>query len=106
RLVDAVTGDEVAHADVRRAVAVEDDRFVVLTDEELEAPDPNEPKVIEVTRFVPESSLDLAWYARPYYLDPDGSGPDFFAFTEVLADAKRIGLASWTMRRTPYHGAL
>ena len=106
RMVDAKTGEEVPSDQIRRGMEVEKDVYVLLGPEDLEGHDPNPEKVIEIMHFVPRSAVDLAWYARPYYLDPDDSAADFFALAAALESSERVGLARWTMRRTPYVGAL
>ena len=106
RMVDAKTGKEVSSDQVRRGFEVEKDVYVLLAPEDLQRPDPNPEKVIEVDHFVPREAVDLAWYARPYYLDPDGSAPDFFALADALESSDRVGLARWTMRGQGYFGAL
>jgi DNA end-binding protein Ku len=106
RMVDAQTGEEVASSEVRRVFEVERGLFVTLAPEELEVPDPNPPRIIEVTHVIPRSAIDLGWYARPYYLDPDGSSADFSALASALESSGRIGVARWTMRGTGYFGVL
>jgi DNA end-binding protein Ku len=106
RMVDSKTGEEVASGDVRRALEVEKNVFVLLEPDDLAIEDPNPERIIEVTHVVPRDAIDLGWYARPYYLDPDGSSDDFFALAEALAASERSGVARWTMRGKSYFGAL
>jgi DNA end-binding protein Ku len=106
RMVDAVTGEEVASSDIRRVYEAQRGLFVELGPEDVRVPDPNPARIIEVTHAVPRRAIDLGWYARPYYLDPDGSSPDFFALASALESADRLGVARWTMRNTGYFGVL
>lgn len=105
-MIDPETGEEVAAGDVRRGIEVEKDRFVVLRPEELEETEVPEDRTIEVSHFVAREAVDLGWYARPYFLGPDRSGPDFAALAEAIAESDRVGIAHWAMRGRLSHGAL
>jgi DNA end-binding protein Ku len=106
RMVDPVTGEEVAPDQVRRGIEVERGAFVLLREEELEAVQPRAARAIEVTRFVPRSAIDPGWYRRPYWLGPDASDAAYFALARALAESERCGVARWVMRSKRYVGAL
>jgi DNA end-binding protein Ku len=105
RMVDAETGEEVSPGEIRRGVQVDEGTYAVVAPEELR-PETEADRTIEVSRFVPRDSIDLGWYARPYYLGPDGSGPDYFALVEAIGDGTRAGVAHWTMRGRSHRGIL
>ena len=106
RMIDPRTGNEVAAAEIRRGIAVEPGVLVMLDDAEIEAAVPNPSREIEVTRFVPPQAIDAAFYARPYFLGPDGSGEAYGALAQALASSGLRGIARWTMRGKRYFGAL
>jgi DNA end-binding protein Ku len=106
RMVDPESEAEVASDEVRRGVEVEPGVFVVLDSEELERFAPEESRTIEVTRVVPRTAVDAAWYERPYFLGPDGSAGDYAALAKALEESGRIGIARWVMRGRRYAGAL
>jgi DNA end-binding protein Ku len=62
-----VEGDDVA-----RGVALDDERFVLLSEDELASIEPDASRDIEILRVVPPGAVDEAWYDRPYWLGPDG----------------------------------
>lgn len=106
KMVDPKTGDEVPRDDVRRGLEMDDGVVVAFTDEELDSLEPEKSRDIGVTSFVPAGSIDPRWYDRPYYLQPDGSGDDYFALAETLRTSGREGIATWVMRNKRYRGAL
>lgn len=106
QLVDPRSGEEVLPDAVLHGVALEPGVFVVLEREELEAAAVTPSRTIEVTRFVPRSAIDLAWYSRPYFLGPDASAPDYAALVAALRETNLLGVARWSMRGKRYFGAL
>jgi DNA end-binding protein Ku len=106
RLVDVGSGAEVAYEDARRGIAVESGVYVVLSAAELSTLAPQPSRSIEITRFVPRSAIDYAWYSRPYWLGPDGDGSDYAVLAAAMAAKERCGIARWAMRGSSYFGAL
>ncbi len=96
----------VAHEDTQRAYVTDDHDWVVLTDNDLEALEPEPSRTIELLRFVPPGVIDHRWYVRSYYLGPDGSQAHYAALIDALQSAGKEGLARWTMRKREYIGAL
>ena len=105
-MVDSESGKEVDRNEVRKAFPVSRNRLVMLEDEELEKLQPEESRDIEVQRFVNPADIDHRWYERAYYLGPDGSSADYFAFAEALRRKKKEGVARWVMRKKEYVGSL
>jgi DNA end-binding protein Ku len=106
RMVDPNTGKEVPSEEIRRGLEVEPGIFVTFTDEELAKFEPEASRDIEITRFVPADAINHQWFERPYYIGPDESDSDYFAFSKALADSGREGVARWVMRGKTYYGAL
>lgn len=105
-MVNPVTGEVRERADIHRGLEVERGKFVLVTDRELAALEPEPSRAIEIERFVPLAAIDPAWYERPYFLGPAGKSGDYFALARVLAEEQRAGLARWVMRKRAYHGVL
>ena len=91
---------------VRKGYEIEPGTFVVLEEDELDKLKPKESRSITLKRFVPMAALSHQWYERGYYLGPDGSDADYFAFVEALSKANLTGITRWTMRGRAYVGAL
>ncbi len=105
-MVSPDSGDEVETAEIQKGYEIEPGRFVVITDEELEALQPEPSRDIEIKEFVPTEAVSQQWYERPYYLGPDGDVKSYFALAEALQNREREGIAHWVMRKKAYVGAL
>ncbi len=106
KMVHSLTGQPVATEEIHRGIEVERGRFVIMRPEELEALTPEADRTIRVTRFVEPAEIGDAWYARPYYLGPDGDDEGYFSLAEALAARGVEGVAHWTMRKKRYVGSL
>jgi DNA end-binding protein Ku len=109
RLVDPDTGDVVPPAQLQRAFLAKSDNFVVFTDADRAALDPEASRAIEVLKVFPRATINHQWYVRPYYLGPDG-GPrvaeEYFALAAALEQAELELLVQWVMRKREYFGVL
>ena len=67
-------GNEVPYSDIGKGYELPDGRMVVLTNEDFaELPLPT-AKAIDVLEFVPAEDIDPMYFAKAYYLAPDGMG--------------------------------
>src|SRR3546814_8709394 len=71
RYVDAETGKPVGDDDEVRGYEIEEDRYVMLEDDELEAVGLESTRTIDIEQFVLADSIEWVWYDTPYYLMPD-----------------------------------
>jgi DNA end-binding protein Ku len=107
RIVRKTDGKEVKKEERRKAFALDAERAVMLSSEELDKLEPEVSRDVELLRFVPTSLLGEQWYDRPYYLGPDEDDEkSYFALAEALADQKVLGISRWVMRSKRYLGAL
>jgi len=89
--------------DIVRGYEVENDRFVALEDDELDALDPDKSREIELTQFVVLHELSPLYFERAYFLVPDGSTTKAYRLlAETLAQEKRAGIATFVMRGKEY----
>ena len=93
-------GEEVIWDDIVRGYEVEKGKYVVFTDEELEAAtaaDGN--RLVDVVQFVDESEIDPIYYKSSYYLAPERTGVKAYRILlEALKDKGRVGLAKVSIR--------
>lgn len=107
RIVRKTDGKEVEKEERRKAFALDPERAVMLSPEELDELEPETSRDIELCRFVPPSVLGEQWYDRPYYLGPDEDDEKaYFALANALAQRKVLGISRWVMRKKRYLGAL
>src|SRR3546814_12148909 len=62
RYVDAETGKPVGDDDEVRGYEIEEDRYVMLEDDELEAVGLESTRTIDIEQFVPADSIAWVWY--------------------------------------------
>ena len=93
-------GEEVVWDDIVRGYEVEKGKYVVFTDEELEAAtaaDGN--RLVDVVQFVDDSEIDPIYYKSSYYLVPERTGAKAYKILlEALKDKGRVGLAKVAIR--------
>jgi DNA end-binding protein Ku len=103
RFFNPESGKELDQDDLVRGYPLGGDRFVPLTDEELEGVAPEKSRDIDLRRFVPAEQLDPAWFRRGYYLTPGGGTTK--AYRLLAATMEKIGkagIATFVMRGTEY----
>ena len=93
-------GEEVVWDDIVRGYEVEKGKYVVFSDEELDAAtaaDGN--RLVDVVQFVDESEIDPIYYKSSYYLVPERTGVKAYKILlEALKDKGRVGLAKIAIR--------
>ncbi|HEX3752108.1 MAG TPA: Ku protein [Streptosporangiaceae bacterium] len=102
--VNERTGDEVAFKDIVKGREVDDDTYVLVTDEDLESVEPGRTRTIDITDFVDLSEVDPMYFQRTYYLAPRGDGADrsYELLHQAMAATNRAGIATLVMRSKEY----
>jgi DNA end-binding protein Ku len=93
-------GQEVEWEDIVKGYEFEKGRYVVFTDEELEAATPSGgAKLVDVIQFVDESEIDPIMYQKSYYLAPEQSGLKAYRiFKKAIEDKGVVGIAKVAIR--------
>ncbi len=105
QMIDPKRKRPVPSEEIQRGVEVEKGVFVVISEEEQAALEPEESREIVIDRVVDRSIMDDRWFDHPYFLGPDGDPTPYFALVEALDD-DRLAIAEWTMRKQRHNGAL
>ena len=74
RQVNKRTGKEVTREDIVRGYEYEKERYVVLTDDEIRAANPESTQTVDIVTFVDEDAVSFLYLDTPYYLVPDRKG--------------------------------
>src|SRR5881227_3450580 len=69
------TGRDLDDDEMVRGYEIEKDRFVIITDEELERLAPEQSRDIDLRRFVPLADIPPLYFDRSYFLAP-GEGAE------------------------------
>lgn len=93
----------VPRDEIRKGYEFSKDQYVVFTDDELKALEEQATQTVDVTEFVPLSSIDPVYFDRAYYLGPDKGGSKAYSlFAEVLRQTGRVALAKYAARGKQY----
>ena len=89
--------------DIVRGYEIEKGKFVVVTDEELEAIEPRKTREIDLQLFVDRDSIDPMYFERAYFLVPaGGTNKAYRLLAEVMEQEKQAGIATFVMRAKEY----
>jgi DNA end-binding protein Ku len=91
---DAESGEELERSELVRGYEFSKGRYVVLTEDELEAIDIQLSKTIDLARFVDSSEVDVVYLDTPYYVAPEGKIGDetFKVLREAMDRSGRAGI--------------
>ncbi|WP_420137025.1 Ku protein [Sphingomonas sp.] len=79
-------------------------KYVLISDEEIEAVKLESKKTLELTQFVDASEIDAIYYDKPYFVVPadDLAEEAFVVLREALRKAKKVGLGQLALRGREY----
>ena len=91
-----------------RGFEVEEGKYVIVDQEELEQTTPESNRMIEVHEFVKSDQIDPVFLDRVYYLEPDSDmyAEGYGGLAAALQELAVAGICTWTMRKRSYLGAL
>jgi DNA end-binding protein Ku len=94
---------EVDWDEIARGYEIKDGKYVVITDDELEALEPKKSRDIDLRRFVPAGEIDPLYFERSYYLAPAGETTKAYRLlAETMEKTGRAGIATFVMRGKEY----
>jgi len=74
-------------------------KFVVITDEEIKAAQPQSSKAIDIQDFVQESEIDPRFFDTPYFCVPQKGGERAYALLrETIRNTKKVGIGKFALR--------
>lgn len=89
--------------DIVRGYEIEKGKFVVVTDDELEAVEPRKSREIDLRVFVDVSDIDPIYFRRAYFLVPaSGTNKAYRLLAEVMEKNEQAGIATFVMRAKEY----
>jgi DNA end-binding protein Ku len=89
--------------DIVRGYEIEKGKFVVVTDDELEAIEPQKSREIDLRVFVDVEDIDPMYFERAYFLVPaGGTNKAYRLLAEVMEKKKQAGIATFVMRAKEY----
>lgn len=91
-------GKEVGSRDIVKGYEYEKDRYVVMTDEELEKIKTKKDRTIHIIQFAKMSEVDMIYYEKDYYAVPDaGAEKAFELLRQSMLSLKKVAVAKTVM---------
>ena len=105
--VNKASGKEVPWEDVVKGYEYEDDKYVVLSEEDFRRANPEASKTVDIMAFVDLAAITPQYFETPYYLAPGKRGEKAYALLrDAMAKAGKAGIATVVIRTKQYLAAL
>ena len=89
--------------EIIRGYEIVPDRYLPITDEELESVSPERSRTIEIIEFIDMNEIDPIYFDHPYYLVPlKGGEKAYQLLAEVMRRTNKAGLAKFVMVEREY----
>ena len=100
-------GEEVTFEHIVKGYEYEKDRYVILTDDDLDKVPVESSRAIDIVQFVDLGEIDPILFKKSYYLVPDETGAKAYALLrKALADENKVGIAKVSFRDKEHLAAL
>jgi DNA end-binding protein Ku len=107
RQINKRTGKEVARENIVRGFEYEKDKYVVMSDAEIRAANPESTQTVDILAFVEAPGISFLYLDTPYYLTPDRKGEKVYALLrEALKESGKVGIANVVMHNKQHLAAL
>jgi len=106
--VNERTGKEVESGKIVKGVDLGGGEYVMLTDDELAAAEPERSRLIEITDFVDLDDIDPVFFRTTYYLAPEGEAATkaYTLLRRVMRTANKVAIGTLVMRNKEYPVAI
>ena len=89
--------------DMVRGYTVGPNKYMPVTDRELESVTPERSRTIEITQFIDLDEVDTIYFVHPYYLIPARGGEKAYCLlAEVMERAHKAALAKFVLGEREY----
>jgi DNA end-binding protein Ku len=93
---------DLENEDLVRGYEIKKNKFVEVTDEELDRLAPERSRDINLTRFVDQDAIPRLYFERGYFLAPASSTRAYHLLAETMERTNRAGIATFVMRGKEY----
>ena len=101
--VCSADGQEVAWDDLEKGYEISPGQYVVVTNEELEALDPEATHTVDIEDFVDLDQIDPLYFDASYYLVPDAPGAKpYRLLLDAMNETGRVGIGRVVLRTKQY----
>ncbi len=101
------TGEDVPWAEVVKGYEYEDDKYVVLSEEDFRRANVEAARTVDIQAFVDLQDIPPLFFETPYYLSPGKRGEKAYALLrDALRKAGKAGIATVVIRTRQYLAAV
>ncbi|BBU27654.1 non-homologous end joining protein Ku [Burkholderia sp. THE68] len=105
--INKSTGKEVTRENIVRGFEYEKGKYVVMSDAEIRAANPESTQTVDILAFVEAPEISFLSLDTPYYLAPDRKGEKVYALLrDALKDTGKVGIASVVLHNKQHLAAL
>lgn len=105
--VNEVTGEEVPWDQIVKGYEYDDDKYVIVEDEEFKKVAVEATRTIEIEDFIERDSIDYPYFDKPYFVVPDKKNQKgYVLLREVLRNTGKVGIAKVVIHTREYLSAL
>jgi DNA end-binding protein Ku len=101
------TGEDVPWAEIVKGYEYEDDKYVVLSDEDFRRANIEASKTVDIQAFVDLNEIAPLFFETPYYLAPGKRGEKAYALLrDAMKKSGKAGIATVVIRTRQYLSAV
>jgi DNA end-binding protein Ku len=101
------TGEDVPWAEIVKGYEYDDDKYVVLSDEDFRRANVEASKTVDIQVFVDLKDIPPLYFETPYYLAPGKRGEKAYALLrDAMKKAGKAGIATVVIRTRQYLAAV
>lgn len=101
--VSAADGSDVPNDVLAKGYELADGSYVIVTDEELAALDPEASRTVDIEQFAALDQIDPIFYDAPYNVAPDQAAVKPYALLlRAMEESGRVAIARFVMRTKEY----
>ncbi|HYV16869.1 MAG TPA: Ku protein [Conexibacter sp.] len=92
-------GEEVSYEDLVKGFEIAPDRYVIVTQQELDTLDPRKTKTIDIEEFVELAEIDPVYFDSAYHLAPStGGAKGYRLLLEAMEKAGKVAIGRFVLR--------
>lgn len=97
--VCSIDGEEVPYDQIVKGYEIAPDRYVTVTQEELDALDPRASRTIDIEEFVDLAEIDPVYYESAYHVAPaTGGAKAYRLLLSAMEEAGKVAIARFVLR--------
>lgn len=88
-----VCNEEVKQGDIVKGFEYQENKYIVMEDEDFEKIKSSKDKSITITQFVSLNEIDPIYYEKSYYVVPEGGERAYALLKEAMQAENKVGIA-------------